>query len=191
MAETTTTRLGLRRWSADTDTWGRAEFDANNAARELLVAAFTQGGATRPTPNMGGRFYYDSTTDSISYDTAARWVTVQRQTQAVATIVQSGTVYDTGTETGAPAGTPNVFRRGDLVTVVVAINRPVGATLTTAPLLNIPAGFRPSRPIPFELFSRPDRNGSSATIATDGNLTATRSFGSGEFIYGSVTYPAP
>lgn len=38
MPVTTTARLGLKRWSDDSDPWDRADFDANSAALESLAA---------------------------------------------------------------------------------------------------------------------------------------------------------
>lgn len=192
MAETNSPRLGLRRWSADTDTWSRAEFDANNAAREALVAIYAQTtGAVPPPASVPGRLIATAADGSVYYDSGTKLVTVHREAEAVADIVLTGLTYDTLASTGSGSFSPNVFRRGDFVTVVLAVTRNTGATIAGGPLVNIPLRFRPSRPIPMDLYTRPDRNNSSATIATNGQLTADRSFNAGELIYGTVTYYAP
>jgi hypothetical protein len=58
MAESTTPRFGLHRWSAGTDSPSRAEFDSSFANIEARGAIYAQGTrAARPAPGVPGRTY--------------------------------------------------------------------------------------------------------------------------------------
>lgn len=82
MAETTSARFGLRRWSASTDTPSRAEIDGNFGAIETLGAQYAQGTfALRPAPAIAGRFYWDTTNSTMWFDTGAAWVSAGGSTQ--------------------------------------------------------------------------------------------------------------
>lgn len=83
MAESNTTRLGLHRWSADTDTVDRTEFDNTMAALEANVPMYVEGTrAARPAAGKGGRFYKvkgDTTgifNGMLFYDDGTSWVIV-------------------------------------------------------------------------------------------------------------------
>jgi microcystin-dependent protein len=83
MAETTTPRLGIRRWSADTDTPSRAEFDADHAALDNLVAIDQQGLlADRPAAGVRGRYYWSTDISRLDRDTGSAWVVVGPAAQA-------------------------------------------------------------------------------------------------------------
>lgn len=68
MAESDTTRFGLRRWTADSDTPSRSEFDTAHANIESYAAGFTKGTlASRPTASAAfDRWYYLATDDGAS-----------------------------------------------------------------------------------------------------------------------------
>jgi hypothetical protein len=80
MAESTTTRMGLRRWSADTDTPSRDEFDGGHATLEQLAVGYTAGTlALRPAPGLEGWLYYVDSGASVGkfyYDTGAAWLLI-------------------------------------------------------------------------------------------------------------------
>lgn len=58
MAETTTTRFGLNRWSADTDTVSRPEIDGAFGAIEALGMIYRQGAlSARPAPGKAGTIW--------------------------------------------------------------------------------------------------------------------------------------
>ena len=58
MAESNTTRFGVRQWSADADTVDRTEFNNSFAAIEAKGAIFLEGlRAARPAAGLTGRFY--------------------------------------------------------------------------------------------------------------------------------------
>ena len=75
MAVTTTTRLGITRWSAGDDEFGRSQMDASHAALEDKAAAFLQG-TSRPTAGAAyaGTFFWNSSTLSFSYCDGTSWI---------------------------------------------------------------------------------------------------------------------
>lgn len=82
MAETTTTRLSLRRWSAGTDTPSRAEFDTNFANLETLTAIDKQGTfASRPAAGVVGTYYWDTTNTYLWRDTGSAWFNIGSRAQ--------------------------------------------------------------------------------------------------------------
>jgi hypothetical protein len=77
VAETLTPRLGIRRWSADTDTPSRSEFDADHAALDDLTAIDLQGTlAARPAFGIRGRYYYATDVGKLYRDTGTAWVEI-------------------------------------------------------------------------------------------------------------------
>lgn len=69
-----TTRLGLHRWSADTDPWDRADFDADNAALEAKVIIGSQGAeAGKPVAGVERRLYLATDTERLFLDDADEW----------------------------------------------------------------------------------------------------------------------
>ncbi len=76
MAVTSSPRLGLTRWSAQTDPQTRAQQDASHLALETLAARFDQftGINNRPAFGVAGRFSTDLSTGLIYYDTGTAWV---------------------------------------------------------------------------------------------------------------------
>lgn len=89
MAETTTSRLGIHRWSADSDTFSRVELDDSFAALEEYCAVDIQDSTdNRPVPGMRGRYFYDTVTGEVSRDTGTEWVSIGKYIKG-ATIASS------------------------------------------------------------------------------------------------------
>lgn len=81
MAVSKTTRLGLTRWTEDTDPWSRDDWDDDNAALELLAVGALEGLASaRPAASAANArmFYRATNTGVLSYSTGAAWVTISR-----------------------------------------------------------------------------------------------------------------
>lgn len=77
MAETLTARVGLRVYSAGTDTFGRTEYDDNMQAIENLMAIDQQGTlGSRPAAGLTGRYWYDTSTAVIYRDNGTSWTVV-------------------------------------------------------------------------------------------------------------------
>ena len=84
MAETNTTRLSLRRWSAGTDTPSRTEFDGDNASLESLTAIDKQDTfANRPSAGVRGTYFWDTTNAFLWRDDGSAWSTVGAKAQNV------------------------------------------------------------------------------------------------------------
>jgi hypothetical protein len=81
MAVTTTTRLGIYRWSADTDPFNRAQMDISHANLEAVAARYTQG-TVLPTPSSACErsFFFKTDTEVLYYfsgtDVDGNWVAV-------------------------------------------------------------------------------------------------------------------
>lgn len=94
MAVTTTSRLGVTRWSAGTDPFTRAQMDATMAAIEGKAAGFLRGTiAARPAAaaaNIG--FLYEATDEGgrLYWSTGATWLTVAGDPE-IQTFTASGT----------------------------------------------------------------------------------------------------
>jgi hypothetical protein len=80
MAESNTTRFGLRRWTAGTDTPQRSEFDASLLSLSQTAAGWlaVSTAALRPTAAAANdRFlHYASDTNRMSYSDGAAWFNV-------------------------------------------------------------------------------------------------------------------
>lgn len=77
MAETTTVRFALKRWSADSDSPTREDFDGAHAQVELLAAGFISGTAgARPAADATNERFLHYATDSgqLSYSTGSSWL---------------------------------------------------------------------------------------------------------------------
>lgn len=88
MAESNSPRLGLRRWSAPTDTFSRAELDTTHGQLEALVMIYREGTlAARPSPSVAGTFYFvkdDPTAANngqMFYANGVSWTSIGRYTQ--------------------------------------------------------------------------------------------------------------
>lgn len=89
MAVTTTSRLGVTRWSAGGDAFTRAQMDASHSALEAKAAIYLHGtAASRPAANVGGRFYLATDTLTLSYDDGSNW----RDVGMIASPTFTGTV---------------------------------------------------------------------------------------------------
>lgn len=74
MAVTTTTRLGITRWSAESDSPTRTQFDADHGQIESLTAIDTTGTfASRPAPGVRGRYYFATDQGLVYRDDGAAW----------------------------------------------------------------------------------------------------------------------
>jgi hypothetical protein len=85
MAISSSPRLGLTRWSADTDQVSRAQFDGDHGRLDDLVAMAIQGVAVdRPAAAVPRRLYYATDTGVLSLDTGTAWVEVLTEPRASA-----------------------------------------------------------------------------------------------------------
>jgi hypothetical protein len=76
-------RLGITRWSADTDAVSRAQFDGDHGRLDDLVAMAIQGlAADRPAAAIQRRLYYATDTGVLSLDTGTAWVEVLTEPRA-------------------------------------------------------------------------------------------------------------
>jgi hypothetical protein len=88
MAISSSPRLGLTRWSADTDQVSRAQFDGDHGRLDDLVAMAIQGVALdRPAAAVPRRLYYATDTGVLSLDTGTAWVEVLTEPRASAAYV--------------------------------------------------------------------------------------------------------
>lgn len=82
MAESNSPRLGIRRWSADTDTPSRTEIDGSFGQLELLTAIDKQDTfANRPAPAVRGTYFWDTTNSILWRDTGSAWLSVGSRAQ--------------------------------------------------------------------------------------------------------------
>lgn len=81
MAVSTTTRLGIYRWSEDTDPFNRAQMDISHANLEAVAARYTQG-TVLPTPSSACErsFFFKTDTEVLYYfsgvDSFGEWIAV-------------------------------------------------------------------------------------------------------------------
>jgi hypothetical protein len=88
MAIGTSPRLGITRWSADTDVVSRAQFDGDHGKLDDLVAMAIQGlAADRPAAAIQRRLHYATDTGVLSLDTGTAWVEVLTEPRANAAYV--------------------------------------------------------------------------------------------------------
>lgn len=124
MAETNTTRLGLRRWSdSTTDGPSRAEMDGDNAALETLAAIAIQGTlGARPAAGVERRYYHATDATRHFYDTGAAWV-------ELGLVLPPGVLLDYA-GAGAPAGGAFLLCDGSAVsrTTQAALFAAIGTT---------------------------------------------------------------
>jgi microcystin-dependent protein len=79
MAVTTTTRLGITRWSSPSDPFNRTQLDDSHAALEAKAAMFLDGAiADRPAAGSSNAkaFYYASDTQILYFSTGSTWVQI-------------------------------------------------------------------------------------------------------------------
>ena len=67
MAVTTTVRLGLFRWDADTDPFNRAQMDISHANLEAVAARYTRGAVLPQEGEAYERSFFYNTTDETLY----------------------------------------------------------------------------------------------------------------------------
>src|SRR4051812_7943668 len=111
MAESTTTRAQVHRWSAESDTPSRDEFDTSFGNIELFMVGYQRGTlALRPPPGKFGWFYQDTRAAHmdgkahIYWDTGTEWMDLTMEYGVPADIPPSrpGDTADGGM-TGMPA----------------------------------------------------------------------------------------
>ena len=74
MAVTTTSRLGVTRWSAGGDLFTRAQMDTSHANMESRVPVYLHGTiGARPAAGTVARFYYATDTQHLYYDDGVAW----------------------------------------------------------------------------------------------------------------------
>jgi microcystin-dependent protein len=91
MAESYTPRMGVRRWTADGDTFTRDELDLSFQNIEARAAIFSNGTlAARPAAGTQGKFYLLDSAEpnaairgQLYYDTGSAWVMVQFDLTAI------------------------------------------------------------------------------------------------------------
>lgn len=126
MTTTLTTRLGLYRWSDDTDLWSRAQFTQNMDRLEERVAAMTLGTlAALPSASAAAsvrKLYLATDTEQLFVGDGDEWHEVPLLTTAapqtfagnvIAPNFKLTTRNDVGT--AAPVGTGTAYARGDKV----------------------------------------------------------------------------
>lgn len=94
MAVTTTTRMGVTRWSSDSDAYSRAQMDSSHAALEANAGGFLQGlKAARPSAGAAyARFLYWATDESILYNCdGSAWFSVNASNVAPGAIAPGDT----------------------------------------------------------------------------------------------------
>lgn len=122
MAETLTTRMGVRQYGAGTDTFSRVEWNAVMQQIEDLTAIDSQGTfASRPAAGVRGRYYYATDTGFLYRDTGAAWVSVaSRGTDALFNASGAGTVPLTAS--AGSGQTANLFEAKTNNVLVAAID---------------------------------------------------------------------
>lgn len=173
-------RLGLTRWSADTDPWNRADWDDDNAALEALALGALVGLASaRPAAaaTNARMLHYATDNGTLSYSTGSAWFDLRvHYPPAPAFAIASNNT--TGTLTG--------YRRNSMTTLVAAL------TASTAIAANVNMGtlaaeYHPAQLVPIvgvaagALFL--------ADVSPAGGLTARTAVAQGTAITFLVTYP--
>lgn len=77
MAVTTTTRLGVTRWSSGTDAFSRSQMDDSHAALETNAAMYAQDVvASRPSAGKSGRVFWATDESKLYYDNGVTWTSI-------------------------------------------------------------------------------------------------------------------
>lgn len=91
MAVTTTTRMGVTRWSDSGDPLTRVQMDTSHAAIESKTMIFLQGDlASRPVAGTQGRMYYATDRQEMYYDDGTRWNTIFSEGNALSPLLLMG-----------------------------------------------------------------------------------------------------
>lgn len=114
MTVSTTTRLGVYRWTEDTDQYSRDQLDTSHVSLENGVLKWGQriaGEAARPSPSTTwkGALYYNKETAVLSYTDGDEWIDIPllgKTTGVGANLILGDAVnIQTGTTTGTKIGT--------------------------------------------------------------------------------------
>lgn len=112
MAESTTTRVAVHRWTADSDTPNRSDFDDSFANIESKVAIYAEGAiGSRPAAGVHGKFWAStsgSDSGTLYYDNGTAWVVVGSKLFDASTTA-SGTSTVPLTANGLSGQTANLF----------------------------------------------------------------------------------
>ena len=108
MAITSTTRLGLTRWSAATDPFTRDQMDTSHERLESRVAAFFSGTDINdyPAATYARSFFYNTSTQILFYSNGSTW---QSLTQ------YGTTIYPLSPSSASATGTATTAARSDHV----------------------------------------------------------------------------
>lgn len=100
MTVSTTTRLGITRWTSGSDPFSRSHMDASHLALENKIAAFIQG-TSKPLAGAQylGTFFWNTSSETLSYCDGAAWTDLvagaggwgSPVTQAVGDVAAEGT----------------------------------------------------------------------------------------------------
>jgi hypothetical protein len=127
MAISSSPRLGLTRWSADTDQVSRAQFDGDHGRLDDLVAMAIQGVALdRPAAAVPRRLYYATDTGVLSLDTGTAWVEVLTEPRASAAYVPRDAVRTTNSGNSSESTTSTTY--ADLATAGPAVTADIGSS---------------------------------------------------------------
>lgn len=98
MAETTTTRLGIVRWSSDDDEFTRVQMDLSHEQLEELASKFLIGSGAPPTGDAQylGTFYFQTSNSTIHFYTGTSWVAINSMATTTAGM-QAGSTSVVGT----------------------------------------------------------------------------------------------
>lgn len=133
MARSQTSRFGLWRWSSDSDTQGRSDFDSDNNQLETLALIGLRGTlAARPAAGIRERLYYATDVRALYWDSGSTWKRTPGQ------VVQAGILPVAFSSDSAKTGTlsfPDSFTAPPVVqiTVHVGSNLDILVNLTSAP----------------------------------------------------------
>jgi hypothetical protein len=104
MARTQTSRFNLWRWSVDSDTQGRADFDSDNAQLEALaLIGINDLRANRPAAGIRDRVFFAKDTGQAFYDTGTLWYPMGAQGFIDSKQTGSGVILTTTNPTEATA----------------------------------------------------------------------------------------
>jgi hypothetical protein len=91
MAITTTTRMGVTRWSDGGDAFTRSQMDASHEAIEQRTMIYLQGNfSARPSAGTLGRMYYASDTQEMYYDDGTRWNQISSVSNSISPLLLMG-----------------------------------------------------------------------------------------------------
>lgn len=101
MTVSLSTRLGIHRWTEDTDPWSRADWDDDNAKLEAIAIIGTQGlAAARPAAGIQRRLYLATDTERVFIDDGDEWYELISEASLGASDAAARTGYTAAPGTG-------------------------------------------------------------------------------------------